>query len=95
MITKRDEYAVRMKRQLDALNAKIDALESRAHEAKLEARDTYKAELKAARHQSTLAMAKLEELRAASADSWDRMVAEMDKLRDAFTHSFHYFKSQL
>jgi hypothetical protein len=34
-------------------------------------------------------------LRAAGDDSWDRMVVEMDKVRDAFTHSFHYFKSQV
>ena len=95
MIPNRDEYAATMKRQLDLLNARIDTLEARAHEAKLEMREAYQTELKAARHQSTLAMAKLAELRTAGADSWDFMVAEMDKLRDAFTHSFKNFKSRL
>jgi len=47
------------------------------------------------RHQSKLAVAKLDELKAAGEDGWDAMVAEMEKMRDAFTHSFHYFKSQV
>ncbi len=47
------------------------------------------------RQQSQLALAKLDELRTAGEDTWETMVAEMEKIRDAFTHSFHYFKSQL
>ena len=45
--------------------------------------------------QSDLAKAKLEEMQTASEDAWDTMVAEMEKVRDAFVHSFHYFKSQV
>ena len=37
---------------------------------------------------------KLDELKSASEDKWDALVAEMDKIRDAFVHSFHYFKSR-
>ena len=95
MSTKRDEYTVKMKLQLDELNAKIDTLEAKAHEAKLEARDKYHEEMAKLRHQSSLAKIKLAEIKAAGEDSWDKMVAEMDKVRDAFTHSFNYFKSQL
>ena len=47
------------------------------------------------RHESKLAMAKLDEMKVAGEESWDKMVAEMDKIRDAFIHSFHYFKSQI
>lgn len=47
------------------------------------------------RQQSDLAVAKLEELKAAGEDSWEKMVAEMEKIRDAFIHSFSYFKSQV
>ena len=47
------------------------------------------------REKSQLAAAKLEEMRVAGEGTWEKMTAEMDKLRDAFTHSFHYFKSQL
>lgn len=95
MTTPRDDYTAAMKRQLDLLNARIDILEAKAHEATLEMREAYQSELKAARQQSTLAMTKLAELRTAGADSWDLLVAEMDKLRDAFAHSFKDFKSRL
>jgi hypothetical protein len=33
-------------------------------------------------------------LKAAGDYSWNHMDTEMEKVRDAFTHSFHYFKSQ-
>lgn len=95
MTIERDEYTAKMKHELDALNAKIDALQAKAHEAKEDARDAYLAKVKAARHQSALARAKLAEMREASTDSWAHMVVEMEKLRDAFKHSFNYFKSQI
>jgi predicted RNase H-like nuclease len=84
-----------MKLQLNELNRKIDELEAKATEVKEDARDKYKEEMGKLRHQSKLAVAKLDELKAAGEDKWDAMVAETDKIRDAFTHSFNYFKSQL
>ena len=47
------------------------------------------------REQSKLAKGKLVELKAAGEDKWEAMVTEMEKIRDAFTHSLNYFKSQL
>lgn len=91
----RDAYIAKMKLQLDELNAKMDELEAKAREAKEDARDKYKEEMSKLRHQSKLAVAKFEELKAAGDDRWDAMVAETEKIRDAFTHSFNYFKSQL
>ncbi len=90
-----DAYIAKMKLQLDELNAKMHELETKATEARAEAREKYKEEMTKLRHQSKLAVDKLEELKAASADTWEVMVAEMDKMRNAFTHSFHYFKSQI
>ena len=95
MSSKRDAYIEKMKLELDELNAKITKVEAKAREAKEDARDKYKEEMGKLRQQSKLAAAKLDELKAAGEDSWDTMVAEMEKIRDAFTHSFHYFKSQL
>ncbi len=94
-MSNRDTYIAKMKLQLDELNAKMSQLEAKAKEAKEDARAVYKEEMRKLRHQSKLAVAKLDELKAASEDTWETMVAEMDKVRDAFTHSFHYFKSQL
>lgn len=39
--------------------------------------------------------AQLDELKASSEDTWKAMATEMDKVREAFVHSFHYFKSQV
>ena len=94
-MSNRDAYIEKTKLQLDELNAKMNRLEAKAKEAKEEARDKYKEEMGKLRRQSQLAVAKLDELKAAGEDSWEAMVAEMEKVRDAFTHAFHYFKSQL
>lgn len=91
----RDDYIAKMKLQLDEMNESMTKLEARAQEAKDDARAKYKEEIGKLRHQSKLAVAKLEELKASGEESWDAMVAEMEKMRDAFTHSFHYFKSQI
>ena len=84
-----------MKQQLDQLNAKMDKLETRALDAKNDARAKYKEEMSKLSKQSKRASAKLEEIQAAGEDKWEDMVTEMEKVRDAFKHSFNYFKSQL
>jgi len=94
-MTAHSAYIAKMKSQLDELNLKMNELDSKTQEAKEDARAAYKAEMAKLRHQSKLAVAKLDELKAAGEDGWDAMVAEMEKMRDAFTHSFHYFKSQV
>ena len=35
------------------------------------------------------------ELNASGESSWDAMVAEMEKIRDAFSHSYKDFKAQV
>lgn len=94
-MSKRDAYVAKMKLQLDELNAKMAELEAKAKEAKEDARDKYNEELGKLRRQSKLAVAKLDELKASGEDKWEAMVAETEKIRDAFIHSFNYFKSQL
>ena len=94
-MSKRDVYIEKMKQQLDELNAKMSKLEAKAQEAKDDAREKYKEEMSKLRQQSKLAVAKLDELKAAGEDTWETLVAEMEKIRDALIHSFNYFKSQL
>ena len=91
----RDIYVEKMKTQLDELNAKMDKLQASAQDAKADAKDKYREEMAKLRHQSKLAKGKLEELKAGSEDTWETLVGEMDKLGDAFKHSFNYFKSQV
>jgi len=95
MPTKREQYTAEMKTRLDELNQSIDALEAKANDAKHDVKEMYKAELKKVRHQSKVTMEKFDEMKLAGEDSWDKMVTEMEKLKGAFVHSFHYFKSQV
>ena len=90
-----DTYIATMKQQLDDLNAQMTKLDAKAKEAKQEARAKYQEETAKLRKQSDLAVAKFDELKAAGESTWDTMVTEMEKLRDAWLHSFHYFKSQV
>ena len=94
-MSKRDIYVEKMKTQLDELNAKLDELQASADEAKSDAKDKYKEEMAKLTHQADLAKGKLEELKDAGEERWESLVSEMDKLGDAFKHSFNYFKSQI
>jgi hypothetical protein len=84
-----------MKLQIDELNASMSKLELDAHAAKKDAQTKYKEEISKLRVQSQLAIDKLDELIAASESSWEGMVAETEKVRDAFVRSFRYFKTQI
>jgi DNA anti-recombination protein RmuC len=87
-MSQRAEYITKMETQLHKLNEKMSSLESDAQEAKEEARQTYKEEMGKLREKSKGAIAKLEELKASTEDSWETMVGDMEKMHDAFTHSF-------
>jgi predicted nucleic acid-binding Zn-ribbon protein len=87
-MTQRTAYIEKMELQLDKLNKKMSGLEATAQEAKEEARQKYKDDMNKLRQQSKVAVAKLDELKAASVDSWESMVTDMEKMHDAFTHSF-------
>jgi hypothetical protein len=90
-MTQRTDYIEKMKLQLDELNKKMGGLETTAKEQKEEAQQKYKDEMGKLREQSKIAVAKLEELKTASTDSWDTLVGDMEKMHDAFTHSFFSF----
>ena len=93
MSTVREDYAAKVKLQLDELNAKVDVLELRLHDAKADVRASYRSELAKLRHQSELASTQLAQIRTSGEASWDKMVEEMDKVRDAFVNALNYFKS--
>lgn len=94
-MTKREAYINKMKLQLDELDAKMAKLDAKAADAKDAAHEKYVEEMAKLRHQSTVTKAKFKDLMEAGEDKWDNVVDEMDKVRDAFVHSFNYFKSQL
>ncbi|PRC90819.1 hypothetical protein [Solimicrobium silvestre] len=88
----RDEYIAKMKLQLDNLNLSIAQFETKAHAMQLDAQDAYKEGLVKLHIQSKLAIEKFDELKESSDNSWDQLVAETEKVRDAFVDSYHYFK---
>jgi hypothetical protein len=94
-MTKKSIYIEKMKTQLDELNASMNTLDAKAEDARDDARDMYREEVRKLRHQSKIAASKLDDMKTATEETWETMVSEMEKVRDAFTHSFHYFKSQV
>jgi len=91
---KRDAYVAKMKLELDDMNAQLDKLADKSKKAKQDMQAKYKQEMADLRAQSGKASAKLDELKAAGDDAWQSMAAEMEKIGDAFKHSYNYFKSQ-
>ena len=94
-MSKKDLYIAKMNLQIAELNETMHDLEAKAKDAREEAREKYKEDMGKLREQSALAGKKLETLKATAEDGWDAMVEEMEKVRDAFTSSFNYFKSQI
>jgi len=95
MTNLREEYSAKIKLQLAELNANVDVMEAKMQLAKAEVRATYRGELAKLRLQSEQASDKLAQMQTSGEETWDKMVLEMDKVRDAFVHSYNYFKAQL
>lgn len=95
MSRKRTQYVAKMKQQLDQVNAKLDEVEVQTKAIKAEARKKYNKQMAELRKLAKSANKQLEELKTASEDKWDGLVAEGEKFENAFVHSYNYFKSQL
>jgi len=70
---KRDEYAREMQKKLDELDAKCKALEQRAAETKGDARKDLDEKVKVAKTKRDAAARKLDELKEAGADRWEKV----------------------
>ena len=90
---KKDEALAAMKKQLGEFSAEIDALETRAHEVKDEARAAFQEQLVALRANRQEGEKKLEEMKSATEDSWSRLKAESDNVWDAWRDSLSAFKA--
>ncbi|MFO7551770.1 MAG: hypothetical protein R6W80_10210 [Haliea sp.] len=94
-MSKRDEYAERMKQQIDEMNHEIDQLERKAKNASDAAEKKYDEQIVRLRKEVKQARAKLDELRSASESAWESMVDEVEHVAKTLKQSFNYFKSQL
>lgn len=94
-MSKRDEYAAKMKQQIDEMNENIDELEHKANKASDAAEKKYDEQIARLRAQVKQANAKLDELKSASESTWEKMTDEVENVAKALRQSFNYFKSQL
>lgn len=94
-MSKRDEYATKMKQTIDDTNKQIDELERKTKKAGDAAQKKYEEQLAKLREQSKQASAKLDELKSAAEGTWEQMVGEVENVTKAFKQSFNYFKSRL
>ena len=94
-MSKRDEYAARMKQQIDDMNENIDELERKAKKASDAAEKKYDEQIAKLRTQVKQANAKLDELKSASEGTWEKMTDEVENVAKALKQSYNYFKSQL
>ena len=78
---KRDEYAREMEKKLDELEVKYRALEKRAAEAEGDARKDLDEKVKVAKAMRDAAAKKLDELKEASHDRWEKI---KDGVENAF-----------
>ncbi len=90
----RADYIAAMKVQLDELNVSMAVLEAKAKQASADMQVQYKSGIDTLRKQQAIALDKLEELKQAGDDSWEHMIDNMEKVRDAFIDSYKHFKSQ-
>lgn len=94
-MSKRDEYVVKMKQQLDELNAKIDVLETKREAASAELHVKFDEKMTEMRSHAKAVGVKMEEIKDAGEDKWESLVFEGERLQKALVQSFNYFKSQI
>ena len=94
-MSKRDEYIGKMKQQLDGLNAQLKELEGKGEAAQAEFLEKHAEQITQLREHYAAALTKLDQIKSASEDKWESLVADGDKIHKAFVHSLNYFKSQL
>jgi ElaB/YqjD/DUF883 family membrane-anchored ribosome-binding protein len=84
-----------IKAQLDETNEMLDDLEKKASKASADAQGKYEEQIAKLQKQSEEVQTKLTEMAKAGEESWRELLAEAEKMRDAFIHSINYFRSQL
>lgn len=94
-MSKRDEYAAKMKQQIDEMNSSIDELERKAKKASGSVEKKYDEQVAKLRAQVKQARIKLDELKSASESTWEKMTDEVENVAKALRQSYNYFKSQL
>ena len=94
-MSKRDEYATKLKETVDEFNEIIAELEVKAGQAQAEVKAEIEKQIASLKEQAKPLTDKLDQWKEESEEKMDEYLKEAKKIRDAFLHSFNYFKSQL
>jgi chromosome segregation ATPase len=90
-MTKRDEYAEKLKTQIDEWNAELDRFEGRMNAAAAEARQKYQEELNALRQRRDDMLQELARVQQATDDAWDEVWRGAEEawqtMKDAFSRA--------
>lgn len=93
-MTERDEYLQKFKEQLDKWNADIDKLETKAHEAQVDAQAHYHEQLESLRAMRDDAQKRYNEMQGAAADAWDVMVQGTEKAWEVWFETLENARSK-
>jgi predicted nucleic acid-binding Zn-ribbon protein len=88
----RDDYIAKMKTQLDAWNAEIDALEDKASDVRADVKVKYDEQLAALRVKRQEGEKKLDEMQEASETAWEQIKTESENVWAAFKDSVEAFQ---
>lgn len=91
--TKPNEFIGKMKDRLVDLDKKIDELKEDASKLEGEAKKEYENRLHDLREKRREANRKIDDLRSASEENWQRLKDETEHAWKALGNSFNYFKS--
>lgn len=89
----RDEFVQKLKDQIDDINSEVDELEAKARETSGEVEEELNKQRARLEEQRALFYARLEDLKQAGEDNWERVKNEAEHALKAVQNSLSYFKS--
>ncbi len=89
----RNEFIDKMKQRLDDLDENIEEFKKKGDRFEGEARKEYENRLHELREKRRQAKRRLDELRAAGEEQWQKVKDEAEHAWNALGNSFNYFKS--
>jgi hypothetical protein len=95
VMSKKDEYVAKMKKQLDDWSTDIDELQVKASLAKAELKVKYEEQITELRKKRQEGDSKLNAIKAAADDSWEHLKGETERTWGALKAAVNEFKSRM
>jgi len=94
-MSKKDEFVAKMKKQLDDWSTDIDELQVKANLAKADVKVKYEEQIAGLRRKRQEADLKLNDIKAAADDSWEKLKGESERVWGALKGAVSEFKSRM